>query len=404
MPSLAVNFAGLELKNPLIVASSELTDEFEKIRWAEDFGASAVSTKLAFLNVPFYARPYHVWEKGGGFYSPSGHRLAVEEAQELIRKTKEQTELKVIANMMGPGENLDGWVKLAQMLEEAGADMVELNMSCPNVGLMAKQMKIETDETSELGAHLGKNPALAREVCRAIVAGVTIPVMAKMTPEGQTDIVAEGCLQGGAAAVSAINCPMSLPGCDIWDDGKPLYPSTTNQSYAGICGPWIRPLAYRHVAQIATRCPGLPIAGGGGLSNWQQSVQMVMYGASVLTYCTLLYTDGHKAIRRIEKGLQRFMDEKGYETIEAFKGIALKYICTPQKVDYHRVVPEIDADKCNGCRKCVDMGHCEVMGFDGEAKKARVAQIEKCYNCGVCYWLCPQDAIAMVPSEVEGVY
>jgi len=57
----------------------------------------------------------------------------VEEAQDLIRKTKESTDLVVIANMMGPGEDLEGWAKLARMLEEAGADMVELNMSCPNV-------------------------------------------------------------------------------------------------------------------------------------------------------------------------------------------------------------------------------------------------------------------------------
>ena len=395
MANLAVNFAGLELKNPLIAASSELTDEFDKIKWAEDYGASAVSTKLAFLEVPFYARPYHVWEKGGGFYSPSGHRLGVEEAQELIRKTKEQTELKVIANMMGPGENFEGWVKLAQMLEEAGADMVELNMSCPNVGLMAKQMNV--DVTDELGAHLGKNPALAREVCKAIVDGVKIPVMAKMTPEGQTDIVAEGCQQGGAAAVSAINCPMSLPGCDIYDGGKSLYPSTHNQSFAGICGPWIRPLAYRHVAQIRMKCSDLPIAGGGGLSNWQQSVQMVMYGASVLTYCTLFYTDGYKALHKLEKGLRKYMDEMGYEKISDFQGMALKYIVTPQNVDYFDALPVIDEEKCNGCMVCVDLGHCEVMSFHEESKKAKVSNKDKCYMCGVCYWLCKRKAIAMEP-------
>ena len=67
MATLAVNFAGLELKNPFIVASSELTDKIDKIKWAEDAGASAVSTKLCFLEVPFFARPYHVYEKRGAF-------------------------------------------------------------------------------------------------------------------------------------------------------------------------------------------------------------------------------------------------------------------------------------------------------------------------------------------------
>ena len=393
MANLNVNFAGLELKNPFIAASSELTDEFDKIRWAEDFGASAVCTKLAFLQVPFYARPYHVFEKGGGFYSPSGHRLGVEEAQLLIRKTKEQTELKVIANMMGPGENLDGWVKLAQMLEEAGADMVELNMSCPNVGLMAKEMNV--DVTDELGAHLGKNPVLAREVCRAISSNIAIPVMAKMTPEGPCDIVAEGCQQGGAAAVSGINCPMSLPGCDIYNEGKPLYPSTHNQSFAGICGPWIRPLAFRHIAQMRMKCPDLPIAGGGGISNWQQSVQMVMYGATVLTYCTLFYTDGYKALPKLEKGVRKWMDEMGHETLADFQNIALKHIVTPQKVEYFDAYPVIDEEKCNGCKVCVDLGHCEVMSFDEESKKAHVQKKDKCYMCGVCYWLCKRKAITM---------
>jgi dihydropyrimidine dehydrogenase (NAD+) subunit PreA len=403
MPSLKVNFAGLELKNPLIVASSELTDELEKILWAEDNGASAVSTKLAFLKVPFFARPYHIFEQGMGFYSPSGHRLPVGEAQEMIRKTKERTDLRVIANMMGPGEDLEGWAKLARMLEEAGADMVELNMSCPNVGLMAKQLNISAPP--ELGAALGMNPALAREVCRAVSQAVSIPVMAKMTPEAQTAMVAAACAEGGAKAVSAINCPMSLPPCDIHNGGKPLYPTTKNQSFAGLCGPWIRPLAFRHVAQIAMRSPDLPIAGGGGLMTWEQSIQMIMYGAMTLTYCTLLYVKGHKVIPQMAKKMLRFMEEKGYETIDDFRGCALKYIVTPDKVEYVYMLPEIDESLCSGCGTCTSLGHCEVISLQGE--KAKVTQPKQCYSCAVCYWLCPKKAITMVEptdTSLKGQY
>ena len=96
MADLSVDFAGLKLKNPFVIASSELTNKLEKIKVAEECGASAVSTKLAFLEVPLYARPYHVIEKGGAFYSPSGERMKVEDAQELISQCKEQTELKII--------------------------------------------------------------------------------------------------------------------------------------------------------------------------------------------------------------------------------------------------------------------------------------------------------------------
>ena len=189
MADLSVDFAGLKLKNPFVIASSELTNKLEKIKIAEENGASAVSTKLAFLKVPLYARPYHIIERDGAFYSPSGERMTVEDAQELIQQCKEQTDLKVIANMMGPGEDLEGWAELGRMLEEAGADMLELNMSCPNLGLMAKQMGI--DEEPELGASLGKDPVLAGVVCKAVVDAVKIPVMAKMTPEANTMMVSK---------------------------------------------------------------------------------------------------------------------------------------------------------------------------------------------------------------------
>ena len=168
--------------------------------------------------------------------------------------------------------------------------------------------------------------------------------------------------------MSAINCPQSLPPLDINNGGRPFYPSTGNQSYAGLCGPWIRPLAYRHVAQMRTICPDLPIAGGGGLMNWRHSVEMLMYGATVLTYCSLLYLKGYKAFTKIEPGVRRFMDEHGYETLADMRGIALKYIVTPGEVDYIPMLPEIDLEKCNGCGLCAAPGHCECIEIvDGKA-------------------------------------
>lgn len=391
MADISVDFAGLELKNPFIIASSELTNTVDKIKTAEEHGAAAVSTKLAFLHLPFPARPYHIVEKNGGFYSPSGERLNVEEAQALIGQCKEQTDLAIIANMMGPGEDLGGWALLGRMLEEAGADMLELNMSCPNVGLMAKQLNIEAPP--ELGAFLGQNPALAGEVCRAVSAAVSIPVMAKMTPEANTRLVAQACAAGGAAAVSAINCPQSLPGLDIYHGGRPLYPTVNNQSFAGICGPWIRPLAYRHVAQIRQALALFPIAGGGGLMNWRHVVEMVMYGATTLTFCSLLYLKGYKAFSKIEGGLRTFMDETGYEALADFRSVALDYVVTPDQVDYVAKLPVFDLEKCNGCGLCAAPGHCECIEIRDE--KAVLVKPEECYSCAVCYFLCSRNAISM---------
>jgi len=400
MSELEVNFAGVNLKNPFIVSSSELTNTLERVKLSEKYGASAVSTKLCFLKVPFFARPYHIVEHRAGFFSPSGDRLSIEQAQILIDGIKKETNLVVIANMMGPGDDLNGWGTLAKKLEDAGADMIEMNMSCPNIGLMAKQLHLKS--APELGASLGQNPDLAREVTRATVEAVNIPVIAKMTPEANTPLVAQECAKGGAAAVSAINCPMSLPSVDIYHDGRPIYPGTKNQSFAGLCGPWIRPLAYRHVAQIRMQSPLLPIAGGGGLTNWRHVVEMIMYGSTVVTFCTAIYLKGFEILPEIEKNLLKYMKEMGFSSLEDFRGKALKYIVTPDKVEYiDNVIPQIDEEKCNGCGICTRIGHCPVITLNEKKKIAEVSKPELCYGCGVCYWLCPRKAISMVNAKTK---
>jgi NAD-dependent dihydropyrimidine dehydrogenase PreA subunit len=225
---------------------------------------------------------------------------------------------------------------------------------------------------------------------------VRIPVMAKMTPEANTAVVAEACFQGGAAAVSAINCPQSLPGVDIYQGGRPLYPNTRNQSFAGLCGAWIRPLAYRHVAQIRMRCPDLPILGGGGLATWRHVVEMFMWGATAVSFCTVLMLKGFEVLRSIEEGLIRFMEQQGYENVAQMRGLALKYLVTPMDVYYLDMIPQIDYEKCSGCKVCTQMGHCDVIVMDED--KPRVAYPERCFGCGVCYFICPRAAISMVAA------
>ena len=150
---------------------------------------------------------------------------------------------------------------------------------------------------------------------------------------------------------------------------------------------------------MRTVCPDLPIAGGGGLMNWRHSVEMIMYGATVLTYCSLLYLKGWKAYAKIEPAMRNFMDEHGYETLADMRGIALKYIVTPGEVDYIPMLPEFDLEKCNGCGLCAAPGHCECIEIID--KQAVMVKPEECYSCAVCYFLCTRDAITMKKVPIE---
>ena len=130
-PDLTVSFCGIELDNPLIVASSPLTVTLERIRKAEKYGAGAVITKMAVIKSPYKAIDrFYVASHGTTgdlFYTYGGRRLELKEAQKLIQDAKRTVKIPVIANFTG--ENLEVWAKMARSLEEAGADMLELNIS-----------------------------------------------------------------------------------------------------------------------------------------------------------------------------------------------------------------------------------------------------------------------------------
>jgi dihydropyrimidine dehydrogenase (NAD+) subunit PreA len=329
----------------------------------------------------------------------SDKRLHISEAAALIESAKKETSLKVIANVMGPGEDLDGWVALAKGVEGAGADMIELNMVCTNIGIVAKQLGIKEDGPGELGAALGQNQQLGREVTRAVREAVSIPVMCKLTSEAGGDLpaVAQSCIEGGADCISVIGAPLAIPGVNIYDNGKPLYPGYKTHSFGGLCGKWIRPLALKHLALVSMSLPGVPIAGGGGLSdNVEDTIEFLMLGATATTYCTILMFKGFQVLKKLDKNLRKYMQEMGYNKISDFKGAALKYIKPSLEVDYVKAVPDVDADKCNLCRKCFRLAHCEAISERGGAA---YVDLKKCIYCFVCFAICPNKAISIKEGD-----
>lgn len=395
MSRLSVNFAGLEWKTPWLIGSSPLTATLPRIKKADKWGAGAVSIKLTFLKLPFEAKPRYYILDSKDIFVGLDKRLEAEEAQKLIRRAKKETNLIVMGNIMGPGTNAEGWAKLAVLMEEAGADMVELNMSCPNIGLMAKTLgaKLPPDVLME-GASLGQIPELSKEVTRSVKEAVSIPVMPKMTPEASDmTAVAKACMEGGAAAISLTNGPVAMPGCDIYNDGKPLWAGVKTVPIGGAAGDWIRPLLLGRLAQIAMKDPNIPLNAGGGIRNWKHAVEAIMYGATTLTICTYIMLRGFKVLESLNQDLEKYMKEQGYDSIGDFRGCALKYLTTPNAVKYIPIVARVVNEKCNGCGMCTDFGHCEAFMLTGE--KAEV-DVEKCVGCGFCRSVCPQNAIEYI--------
>jgi dihydroorotate dehydrogenase subfamily 1 len=382
---LKTELAGLKLRSPCIIASSFLTGDIQRIKRADQAGVGGISTKMALLQVPYRFRAdIVVHKKGLWIAAPGDKRISVGEACELIARAKRETGLVVMANMLGPAADLEWWQELARQLEGAGADALELDISCPNLsrelcGILG----------APLGACIAQYPELTLAVTRAVREVVRVPLICKLTAMvGDIGQVARACYEGGADAITAINGLPGVPPVDIHGGGRPLYMALDRHNMGSICGPAIYPVACRAVAEIRRAVP-IPVIGCGGISTWQEAVQMIMWGASALQICTAVILQGFRVIEQINEGLERFMVQEGYTSIEDFKGLALQHLSPPDQLQFKDVQISIDLDKCNLCGRCLNIGQCLAISMTGQTIAVDNSQ---CIMCGVCVQVCPKKA------------
>lgn len=304
--------------------------------------------------------------------------------------------------MFGAGRSLDGWAKLAKECEKAGADALELNLSCPNVGILQTTLDdVKEGQSGALGALVGQSPKLAGEATGAVCSTVKIPVFCKMTPEApDMAAVAKSCVEAGAAGITAINAFSRFGGVDIYNGGKTKVVELDKGQNTFVCNAYDDPLlgpvfkyrSLRDALVVARGLPGTPLIAGGGLYKFEDAVEMLMCGAHAATFCSAVMWDGWGIFAAMEAKMERYMDKMGYRTVDAFRGLGLKYIVPQGKARWLNVYPVVDEKRCNGCGRCTRMGHCEAYTLqDGLA----VPDLAKCVGCVYCQAICRQKAITM---------
>lgn len=390
MADTQVSLNGLKLKNPVIIASGPLTANLDRLKRAEECGAAGVSLKHAMLKQEFKSRPRWYVEKNVGMIVTGDPRLGVDEALELIRQAKEQTGLTVLVNMSGLSTDPSTWGSMAKMMEEAGADAIELNLNCPN-------LQLANSKAPALGANLGANPDSTAIIGRIVKAAVTIPVIAKLSTEGGAIMrVAEACAGAGIDILNVHAGFRAAPGLDIYNGGAFLYPGSSTGNFGGSSGPWSRLISNRFVADVARAFPN-PIIGGGGIGKWEHIVESIMYGSAAVQVCTAVMFKGFELVKDLTDGLHRFMDEAGYRQISDMQGIALKNVTAPGAMAHSNVHAHIVPEKCIGCRICEKLPTCDAIEFNGVDKKCSVNPTA-CVGCGLCVGLCSAKAIKMVSA------
>ena len=423
MADLTTNFAGIRCPNPFWLASGPPTNSGGQIMRAFDAGwGGAVWKTLGDPIVNTSSRYSSVDWNGQRMMGLNNIELITD--RPLETNLREITEVKkrypkhaVIASLMVDSKR-EVWHEFVKRTEDAGADGLELNFGCPH-GMSERGM----------GAAVGQVPEYSCMITEWVKEVARTPVLVKLTPN-ITDIraAARAAKLGGADALSAINTLSSITGIDL-DTFTPRPNVGGLSSHGGYCGPAVKPIALHMVQQIASDPQvGIPISGIGGIGGWREAAEFMLLGCGTVQVCTAAMHYGYRIVEDMLDGLSNWMDEKGFRTIEDFRGISVPKVTEWKHLDLnYKIVARIDRDLCIGCDLCYvacwDGAH-QCIHLEGNPKPAaveaasraritttpiakldsqqvksyatppaRIPRIdeEECVGCNLCWLVCPVE-------------
>ena len=309
MPDLSVEIAGVRFANPLVLASGIWGTTPDLLERAARAGAGAVTAKTCTPDPRSGHRNPTAVDWGHGLLNAMGlpNPGAAEEAI-LLAETRRRLEplgVRLIASIAAG--TVEGFAEAAAAVSRAGPDLIEVNISCPNVA-------------SEHGEMFAASPAAAAEATRAAKGATAIPCLVKLSPlVADIAAVARAVAAAGADGITAIN---TLPGMLV--DAESGLPVLANRT-GGISGPALKPVALRCVYEVCAAV-SIPVIGTGGVGSGIDAVEMISVGAAAVGVGTAVAADG--AFPRILDELGGWMSAHGYGSLADIRGRA------------HRAAPE----------------------------------------------------------------
>jgi dihydropyrimidine dehydrogenase (NAD+) subunit PreA len=432
MPDLSTTFAGgIRCPNPFWLASAPPTNCGEQVMRAFDAGWGGAVWKTIgepIMNVS--SRYSSVDWNGQRMMGLNNIELISDRPietnlREIAEVKKRYPKHAVIASLMVESKR-ETWHDIVQRSEDAGADGLELNFGCPH-GMSERGM----------GSAVGQVPEYTEMITGWVKEKARTPVLVKLTPN-ITDIrqIARAAKRAGADGLSAINTINSITGIDL-DTLEPRPNVDGLSSHGGYCGPAVKPIALNMVHQLQNDdASRLPISGIGGIGTWRDAAEFILLGCGTVQVCTAAMHYGYRIVEDMLDGLQNWMREKNFATIESFRGRSAPKVTDWNHLNLNfKIVARIDEEKCIGCELCyiacwdgahqcihVDSAHSIPSALEAASRarvsmtpipkldrgagsngaKSRVPRVDEheCVGCNLCALVCPvENCITMERVE-----
>jgi dihydroorotate dehydrogenase (NAD+) catalytic subunit len=293
--------AGLKLDNPTMLASGILGYSAETFESIVKGGAAAIVTKSIGLKRRVgYANPTIVQADYGLINAMGLPNPGIDEYVEEIREAKSILNVPLIVSVYG--YSAEECATVTKRAANAGADAIELNVSCPHV--------------KETGSEIGQNPKILAEVVKKAKTSCDRPVFVKLSPN-VTSIkeIAETATKAGADALTAINTVKAMA-----IDAETTIPILSNR-VGGLSGTAIKPIALRCVYEIYEQVK-VPIIGCGGIANWQDAIEFMLAGATAIQIGTAIATQGTNVFKAITRGMNAYLKKRGLKSVEEIVGLS----------------------------------------------------------------------------------
>ena len=396
--SLTTEFLGLKCENPFFLSSSIVAGSYDMVARAFKMGwAGAVYKTIGFIKPEEVSPRFDALRKEGtpfiGFKNLEQiSDLDLKENLDNLRRLKQDFPTKIIvASIMG--QNEEEWSRLAELVTDAGVDIIECNFSCPHMS------------GDGLGSDVGQKPEVVAQYTKAVKSNTHLPVLAKMTPNiGNMEIPAIAAVEAGADGLAAINTVKSIMSVDP-DTLIPTMDVQGKNSVSGYSGKAVKPIALRFINDMAQceKLKEIPISGMGGIETWSDALDFITLGCSNVQITTAVMQYGYRIIDDLTDGLKHYMCQKGIKSVQNLVGAALSRIVSPDSLSRDTIVyPKFDRIKCIGCGRCMvscrDAGHSALILKNDKP----VMQAQKCVGCQLCRLVCPIGAISTSERIAKG--